>query len=308
MFHRFAHRTRLLIPTVAAAAMLLAAAQAGIAQQTKPDTAPQTKPDANAPAPEKLFEGAIDHMGGRKAMEDLDSIHVLATIELPEQQRAQIGGNLEMELKRGKGDKLLFEQKMGNMGTVMTIGSNGDVTWTNNTFRGGYSIVEGVEEKEAIDQTMIVRHDMIDRMKEDGVKTETVGSESFNDTDAWKVRLEDQDGNIVHLFFAKDDGRILGIKSQQGQGPGGPPAMTMTFNEWKTFGPLKLYTKMTMSGNRPDMTLTFDSIEINTVDETVFELPDRIKEMADSDSDGDNASGSDHPQGDGHDHPSDHPN
>lgn len=290
MFHSSTTRTRLVAVAVAGFAALFAADQCSFAQATQADQA-TAKPAGDLPKAEKLFEKARDAMGGRKAFDEVKSMHVIATIEMPEAQRSQMPGDVTLEYSKGENGKFKFEQKMGGMGAMMSGGSNGEVSWANSPFGGGYQILTGQMKDRFMDQTMLVRHDMLEQMKEDATGIETVGSEDFADEDAWKVRMKDEDGNNVFAFFSKDSGRLLGVKSS-GQGQMGRPVdMTMKLSEWKEFGPLTLYTKMVLSQGGQEMTINFDTIELNKVDPAVFELPDEVKEMAEKNAESDTDAG-----------------
>ncbi len=256
---------------VAALGIALFAGSAACAQTSAPDSPPTAK--KGGPAAEKLFEKAMDAMGGMKAFEAMKSMHVeaeLSAMMLPEP--------MVIVLDHADGDRWLLNQQMpGGMGEIKA-GSDGKVAWMHHPM-AGYQLLEGPMKEQMAEQTRIVRHDLLSQIKEEATELETYGASTFGDEEAWEVHMTDKDGEKSKLYFSQDNGRILGVKSTS-DSQMGPVDITITFGEWKEFGPFTLYTKMDMEQGGQQMSVAFKKIEIDKVQDSAFELPQEVKDMS----------------------------
>lgn len=285
MSHRFrsctSHVLALMSVTIVSGFASAALAQAEVKEPPAPGGAMPIEPAKSAadmPKAEALFDKAVEAMGGREAFEKLKSFHVVAKLNIPQSTEPIV-----FDLTRGSDEKLLLKQvipaAMTGMPSDMVIssGSDGETFWTQNPMMGGYQILEGAQRDTAIDQAMIVRHDMLTQMKDKSTKIETVGEAPFADEDCWKVKTTNEENQDSMLYFSKKTGRWLGMTASQ-QGMMGAD-MTLRLTEWKEFAPFTLYTKMEMDQAGQIMSVDFETVEIDKADPAIFELPAEVKTM-----------------------------
>ena len=61
----------------------------------------------------------------------------------------------------------------------------------------------------------------------------------------------------------------------------GAPIKTIRIGEWKKFGDLKLFTKVDSTQGGQKLSIVYELIEFNTVDESMFEVPAGLGGAAD---------------------------
>jgi hypothetical protein len=229
----------------------------------KPDT-----PAADLPPAKDLIAGAIKAMGGKKAFNDIKSSHMKGTMTTPM-------GNMGLEMYSAKPEKFLFIQSMPAMGMQVKAGSNGKVGWVMGPQPGETQILEGPDLTEMREQTQM--YEMVLRMETDFKESQTVAKEMFGDTECYKVRMMDESGEESMAFFEVKTGLPVGIRTtaqQQGQ----PIEVTVVFGGWKQFGDIKGFTTMTVDQLGMQMVMTFEEVDFNDVDSTIFALPQEVKD------------------------------
>lgn len=266
---------------------LLAPAQDDVKPATQPPAKPATAkpiepatPAADLPDAEKLFEKAIEAMGGKDGKFDaIESMHVELTLSHP-----MMPAPINLKATRDNKDRFLLITGNPMGGPDSTIGSNGEVTWMTDPMSGGYKIADGAQ-KEMVQQQLegqaiLFRHDVIATFKDKAKEVKTVGSEQYAGEDAWRVHVLDKEMQEFDLFFSKETSLPLGMTATEDTGMG-VTEIKVRFLEWKDFEPFKLYTKTEIEqGPMGAATITFDKIEVNKVDPKVFELPEEVKKLA----------------------------
>lgn len=253
-----------------AALTCLAFAGPGLAQETKPATR------TDLPKAAKLLENARDAMGGKEAFEKVRSMMTEASMSVQGMDISMVSHWARGEGEDAK-DKALLVQTIPQMGK-MSFGSDGETHWANDPFQG-YRLLSDEE----FGQQGGLAGIQIQLVEEDeDIEMETVDLTEFNGQKCYKVRMKQKEGGDEEqfLFFDSKAGLPVGIEAEQ-PGMGGQPAkMTMIFAEWKEIDDLKFFSEIKMSqGPMMSFTMKFDKIEINKVDDAVFELPEQVKKM-----------------------------
>jgi predicted alpha/beta superfamily hydrolase len=106
---------------------------------------------------------------------------------------------------------------------------------------------------------------------------ETVGIESINGEDAYRVLQTPTEGNAVTMYYSVETGLAIRttttVASQMGEIP-----VETTMSEYKEFGGVLFPTKITQKAAGQDITRTVDSVEINVdIPDGRFDLPEAIK-------------------------------
>ncbi|MCC7291592.1 MAG: hypothetical protein IT449_05985 [Phycisphaerales bacterium] len=158
----------------------------------------------------------------------------------------------------------------------MTAGFDGTVAWSLSMM--GPSIMEG-EQAEALKKQAEFHDEVRDLKKYKSV--DTVDLADFEGRKCYKLRLVEGEGEKAEESFEYYDaetGLQAGQISQR-PGMGGSMEATMVFVEYKEFGGVKTPCKMVMKAMGMEQAITIASVEYDTVDPKVFDLPQEIKDL-----------------------------
>ncbi|MBX3375050.1 MAG: hypothetical protein KF817_14560 [Phycisphaeraceae bacterium] len=257
-------RRGLLLPACLAAA----AAPAALAWTAGADD-PAVASTVATPSATEIVEKSIKAIGGREAIEKLESSYIKGQISSPM-------GEITMEISTGKGDRFLLVQMLpGGMGE-MKMGSDGKVGWMLNPMMGGYELLEGPMLDMARQQVGIFN--MVAPSRDEIAKMTAVGSAEFNGRKAWKLRQVDDEGEQF-LFYDAEKHLLLGTEARRDAGMG-PVTMKMLVSDWKPAGDLQMFRKVTIQqGMGMDMVLNLVEVTHNKVEAKAFELPDEVKAL-----------------------------
>ncbi len=244
-----------------------------------PAMAQETRPASDMPKAEEIFEAARKAMGG-DALKEIDSMMVKGSMSI-------MGQSMTMTSywARGKdeaADKVVVSQSGG--GASGGAGSDGETHWANEPMRG-YRLI--TEEEWKAQGSMGGGHFMFVTDDRESESTfETIGVEEFGGKQCYK--LKSTEGEVEqYVYFDKEEGLPVGTQIEQEAMPGQTMTMSMTFDGWKAFGDVKFFTQMNLDmGGMMEATLNYDKIEVNKVEESIFELPaevKKLKEQKDSD-------------------------
>jgi outer membrane lipoprotein-sorting protein len=235
---------------------------------TPPVTAPSTQPAKNLPPAKEIIDGSLKAMGGKEAFEKLTSTRVVGKMNM-------MGTDATMEFITAKPNKYLVKQTAPGIGEMQT-GSNGELTWLSMP-RGGYQLLDADQAKEMRRQADVYR--IVWHMQDDQKEFQTVDRLTFRNADCYKVRLVDEHGKEQFAFFNAESKLAQGLEMTE-EGPMGPVTATLTFDEWKQIGDVKVFTRITIEQMGVQQKLDLTDVEFNKVDDAVFEPPDAVKELA----------------------------
>jgi hypothetical protein len=225
---------------------------------------------SSLPPAREIIDQYIAAVGGREAIVGQRSRKATGRFEIVGQG---LSGKLEMFTAAP--DKALMRISVAGLGEIMT-GFDGRVGWMMNPLTGPM-ILEGAELAQARDDAdfYAVLHD-----EDHLVSMETVGIEEFDGKPCYRVRLVRKAGPEDFELFETSTGLLAGTIAKR-DSPMGPVAATHIMRDYRQFGPLKVPTTIVqrMAGLGIEQVLTFDSIEADTVDPSVFELPPAIKAL-----------------------------
>jgi hypothetical protein len=220
-------------------------------------------PDAKA-----VIAGFVKKIGGANAFEKIDSQHIKGKLQMPGQG---IAGNLEVFSKRP--DKALMKVNVPGIGDLIQ-GYDGKTGWAVNAVMGPM-LLEGKMLEEFREQ---VRFDA-DLHKESEFKSmETVEKTEFDGKPCHKLKLIRQSGQEVMEYFEVESGLLIG-SSQVQETPLGPLPVTASLGEYKKFGDTLFATRLTQKTGPLQQVMTIETMEFNTVKDSVFELPETIKAL-----------------------------
>ncbi|MGD9790950.1 MAG: hypothetical protein AB7Q00_10810 [Phycisphaerales bacterium] len=283
-------RSTFVLASMTASTLGLAGMQNGALAQFTPSVPPATTTPAAPASPQNapgmpsldsIFDDAAKALGGKSAIEKVKTLHAKGTMSFAEMK-------VEMEHWWSKDGGRMSKTTLPGMGD-MTSGSDGKVYWTKSVM--GYDLVS---KDDAENQgALIGMHMMLldpRRFAKDQIKTmAVVGKEQFREAECYKVK-QTKGGQDTFIYYNVKTGMPMGFESPAN---GMQPRMTMTIDEWKTIEGVKFFHLLRMQGTdsgpelpdgmraTPSMgEVKFDTIEVNTVKDDVFALPDEVKALA----------------------------
>ncbi len=237
----------------------------GLAQESRPTVDQQAS--ADLPEAKVIIARYIEAVGGEEALRKTVSKHITGTCSVPAQ-----GAQGTLELFRSIPDKLLIRVSVPSFGE-MAQGFDGKVGYRKS--RQGALILKGnqlSQIRETADfYTELHRADKFKSM-------ETVELTEFEGESCYKVKFVSQAGREFAEFFGAETHLLLGnLGTQKMQGQ--TIEQVTVFSDYKTFGDLLLPTRTAIRIMDVEQVRTYDSVEFNTVDEAVYELPDDVKAL-----------------------------
>ncbi|OAB63573.1 hypothetical protein AY599_11410 [Leptolyngbya valderiana BDU 20041] len=263
--------------TSLALCLLLAAGAPALAQNSgsiSQQATPSAKQDSNLPSIDKVLSSAVESIGGREKLEEIKNLHTVMTMSV-------MGSTITTENKWSR-EGGRFNSNQSPFGNS-EMGTDGKVAWMK--MPGDRYVIMEEEQAKQLDGQASLHMNLLDpkRMREDMETLEVVAQEEFNGNAAYKVRFVPKDNQgSGFMYFDARDGRPLGM-TQTDETPMGKQTTTITLGDWKTIEGVQFFHKMTiespnMPGGSVEMKVT--KLEVNALDESTFELPEQVKELA----------------------------
>lgn len=231
-------------------------------------TAPTLAMARNLPPAKEILDNAVKAMGGRDAIKNVKSSSFKAKMNTPM-------GDVLIESYYLNPDQFLIKQAVPGMGEI-TMASDGQTTWTHNPMMG-YQLLDDEEVELMRDQASM--HNLVVRLEKEFSDIQTVEQLKFNDRDCYKLRMLDTEGQEQFAYFDVKGHLMAGMEMQQAT-PMGPSKATMRFEDWKTYGDIKFFSRMVISQMGMDMTMEMTEVKFDNVDKKIFALPDEVKKLA----------------------------
>ena len=183
-----------------------------------------------------------------------------------------IVGDMEVFAKRP--DKTLMKVNIPGIGEVVQ-GYDGKIGWSVNPVTGPM-LLEGKMLEEFREQASFD----VDLHDESEFKSmETVEKTVFDGKPCYKLKLVRVSGKEVTEYFEVETGLLAGSTQTQ-ETALGPVVVTGSVSDYKKFGDTLFATKLTQKLGPLTQLMTLESMEFNTVPDSVFELPETIKTLA----------------------------
>jgi hypothetical protein len=258
-------RSSLVVLSLAASAVSFVSAQS--AQTAAPQPSPAKSPAALPPA-KQLMDKHLKAIGGREQVLAHSSTHAVGTMAMP---ASGVSGKLEVFA--AKPNKTLMRSTIAGIGSFEE-GFDGNVGWSVDPLMGP-TLFNGVRlEQKKFDSDFYAG--LNDDQRYESIAT--VEETTFDGRQCYKVRLVRGGGGEDFVFFDKATGLRAGMMATR-ESPMGPFTTTSVEGDYKRFGKVLHPTRITSSIGPQQIVLTFDTIEFDTVDPAVFELPAQIKAL-----------------------------
>lgn len=216
---------------------------------------------------DKLFSESIQAVGGKDLINKIKSIEAFAECIGPK-------GKYTTQIVSFRSNKTHFKQTFSYKEDSSNIFINNNLAWAKSNNQVGFEMVSPF-------QKLVVNLHEYQKMAFDFQKMfsdfELVGDKSFNNTPSIKVSAKNKLGGKIYLFFDKNtkllSGYILPI-------PNSKETVKNVFHMWKTFGKVKLPSKITATDSSGDWTLSFNKIKLNKADENALNVPPRVQDLS----------------------------
>ena len=232
----------------------------------KTDRAGKALPNA-----EEIIERHIFESGGPDFYEMLRTQKVTGTLTF-------LARNIEarMETWAGGGGKYYQATDIPGIGK-QEEGSDGVITWDRSPAIGPR--VKPKKNAAALGVTLDAAAMVEWRLLLDNVSTEA--EEHVDDRDCYRVRLVPRDGSQdIIRWYDRDTGLLyrtaLAVRTDMGALP-----VVMTFEEYRNVAEVKWPSRVRISAPGQDTLFAADDVKLNEpVDESVFEVPPEIRDLA----------------------------
>lgn len=242
-------------------------------QETRPAEPAMQQAQPGMPSFDEVAEKAVEFVGGREAIDKIDSLHSVFAMEF-------MGMEITIDSKwHREGGRLVQTQTpQGDS----DMGTNGKTSWMaipGPTGEQRYMIVDGPQAEQIDSQASLHMNILDPRLVRKNMKSlEVVGQEEFAERMAYKVRFEpNEEEGHGFFFFDVSSGQPLGLQQSVGQ-----EMSTITLSEWKTVDGVKFFHKMVMkspSAPGDEVVMNVQKMEVNKVEDDAFELPEQVKEL-----------------------------
>lgn len=216
-----------------------------------------------------VLREAVEAMGGRDAVDRVQSIAIRAEME---------GGGMSLTTETywsKDGGRMIKRKVPGSPEIVM--GSDGKVGWRSNPVSGQYELLGGDMLEEFNNANMHIAMLQLDRATRKKFRSmKTVGRETFQDRDCWKVRVINKDGETEFFYFDAATRLPYGAVMKDDSGKDA----TLILGTWRPVGDLVLFHHATLAGAEQMMTFDFVEITVNELEDDFFAAPPEVKELA----------------------------
>ncbi len=227
------------------------------------------QPAANLPDAAELFAKHVKAIGGEKAIRKHKSAVSKATFNMP-----AMGITADMTISTAAPDKMYLDMTIPGMGS-MQQGYDGKIAWAIDPMSGA-RIMEGDQLKQVKMQSDFYADLHYSKQYKE---MQTMEKTVFADRPSYRVHTVTEFGQDSDVYFDVETGLINGMESTS-DSQMGPMKTTTTLADYKDFGGIKKATTTKVSAFGQEQLLTLKSVEFDTVDMSVFDLPEEIKTMS----------------------------
>jgi len=267
-------KNRLIIGAAACAFALSGVTMTAIALEPAVAAEPAAEAQQDGKALE-IIDAYIEKLGGEDAIKSIASTKILATFEVP---MAGLTGTMTMMSKVPGHVSMVMD--MPGFGKTES-GFDGTVGWSSDPMSGPRLMTEDEVDalkKQADPAAAMKYRDLYPTI-------EYAGETNFEGRKAHKLRLVDEKGKEQFEFFDVASSLMVGQEGAQDT-PMGEINILTVLSDYKEFDGMQMPTKMVQRMGPQEMILTITSVEMNTVDDSAFVLPDAIKALVEASEDG----------------------
>jgi len=225
--------------------------------------------------PEKLLSRAIQAIGGRKALNQLESFQLHGVMRLSDDRPV-----VEIELATMQGGKVLGVMTYIGVGQSR-FGSDGITAWEQNLIENNGTSWKIIDDKTLSQKVQQMNWlEWFTMLPSQLGDMTIIGTEVFDDETCWKISLQNGNSKEQLLFFSTETYRPRGRRTIEKMNNGNA-TVDIYFKEWERIGNLLLFHKVVFDRDGNSITMKLDRIEINSAEEYLFALPEPIIQLRD---------------------------
>jgi hypothetical protein len=224
---------------------------------------------ADLPKGETLLDKYIEVTGGKAAYSKMHGQMMTGTMEFP-----AMGLKGKLTIYSAEPDKQYFEIDLEGVGK-MTEGSSGDVAWANSAMQGP-RLKEGGEKTDSL---MRAKFNGELNWRDQYKTVETVGTETVDGKECYKVVATPKSGNPKTLWYGKDSNLMVKMSAVTPT-PQGDIQSDTTLADYRKEGDILMPHKILVKAGPMDFAMTVDSVKINPeIPKNTFDVPDEVKAL-----------------------------
>lgn len=236
---------------------------------------PSTPPivESRKLTPAGILSNAVQAIGGRRVLESIESFQLHGLMRLPNNRPV-----VEIELATSQGGKVLGVMSFVGLGQTR-FGSDGTTAWE-----------EGFEPDQSPTYTIIDQATLSQKVKQINwlewfttlpthlEHMEYGGVVEFDGELCLQIKIQTNALRTELAFFSKETHRPKGRRTVE-ETPNGDAVVDVYFRDWKHVNKLLLFHTVIFSRDGKQVTMTLDQIEVDQVDDSLFELPIQVKKL-----------------------------
>jgi hypothetical protein len=224
---------------------------------------------ADLPKGETLLDKYIEVTGGKAAYSKMHSQMMTGTMEFP-----AMGLKGTLTIYSAEPDKQYFEVNLEGVGK-MAEGSSGDVAWATSAMQGP-RLKEGGEKTESL---MRAKFNAELNWRDQYKTVETVGTETVDGKECYKVVATPKNGNPKTLWYSKDSNLMVKMSAVT-PSPQGDIQSDTSLTDYRKEGDILMPHKILVKAGPTEFAMTVDSVKINPeIPKNTFDVPDEVKAL-----------------------------
>ncbi len=225
------------------------------------------------PTAESIMERAIQSIGGKRAIDSMESFEMHGVMRLPNKKPV-----IEIELATAKGGKVLGMMSFIGLGQAR-FGSDGKTAWEQ-TFQADQTIHWTLIGQQALSQKVkqINWLEWLTTLPQYLGSMTVLKKTEFDNELCWEIEYTTHANETRSAFFSCDTYKPRGRRSHE-QTSSGLSQVDVAFRNWESVDKLLLFKEVAFIRNDQEVTLTIDHIEIDEVPDALFKLPHEVRAL-----------------------------
>ena len=223
------------------------------------------------PKADTILDKSVEVTGGKTAYQKIHTEVATGSFEV-----GAMGIKGTMASYKAEPDKVLTEIEIQGFGKMLD-GSNGKVAWSNNPMQGPH-VKEGDEKEMAL---LMGKFDSEFNWRSQFPKVETVGSETIDGKDCYKVVLTPKTGKPMTRYYDKKSGLLVKSIMTVTTAMGEVNAESL-FDDYRKEGDILSPHKLTQKAMGQEFTVSIEKVQFNTeIPASKFDVPAEIQALID---------------------------
>ena len=221
------------------------------------------------PKGDTILDKYVEATGGKAAYAKVHNDFSTGAMEFP-----AMGMKGKLTAIGAEPNKRYVEIEMDGVGKILDV-TSGDLSWSLSAMQGPH-VKEGEEKAQALEQA---KYNADASWRDVYSSAETVGVETIDGKECYKVVLKRKTGTPVTRWFDKQSGLLIRM-AQTAKTPNGDIDSVSTLSDYRKEGDLLIPHKVDLQAGPMAMVITIDSVKQNVeIPKEKFDAPDEIKAL-----------------------------